>query len=222
MWKPPDMSSNEETNMAATPSSAAKKRIRSDTPPNAKTAKNITFGDDSGIVIDSPVFSPTNKPDQKKKKVIGDITTVATTTGSEPVVIPDRGESNMAAPIDGKQTGELTLKHSGVRTSSVSIEGDGDIGEIGEVNAEPTEGEHPIPTPKGNRQVPKSWTEIEKEITSKPKRGRPRKRALSVDPTKQSVDIYSMLVDIQSELSTSKKDSKQMNMELVNNLGCTK
>ena len=49
-------SSNEDSNMAATPASMQKKQICSD------------IGEDSGIVIDTPVFSPTNRPDLKMKK----------------------------------------------------------------------------------------------------------------------------------------------------------
>ena len=42
-------------------STTLKKRIRSATPPDGP--KNINFSEDSGIVLNGPIFSPTAKPD---------------------------------------------------------------------------------------------------------------------------------------------------------------
>ena len=51
-----------------TPTTILKKRIRSAAP--ADGPKNINFGDDSGIILDGPIFSPTAKPDLKKKRKV--------------------------------------------------------------------------------------------------------------------------------------------------------
>ena len=200
--------------MAETPRTALKKRIRSATPPDAP--KNINFGDDSGIVIEGPVFSPTAKPDQKKKKKEGEIMTLHVentrskptdgTTNNSKMATPDiskqqHGGDNEAKP-DGAgikaDTGPRILLQAR-RTRGVSW-------------PDSAEGEDPTKLPDDQVTVP---------IPKLPaRRGRLKKRTLSVDPVSTSKDIFAMLMDIRNEMDIQKEDNQTIKSEMVEDISC--
>ena len=204
--------------MAETPTTSQKKRIRSGTPPDQP--KNINFGDDSGIVLDGPRISPTAKPDLKKKKKQGeDATSTVVKPGSEPND-DSVDQNNMAAPTQGKQRsngegdeegekGELCEQNRGQRirlqARRTRTAGKAETGTDGEVGNDTAKGEGPIPLP-----IPKIPN----------RRGRPKKRTLSVDPIHNSRDVFAMLIDIKNELDIQKEDNLSIKSDMVNDISC--
>ena len=199
--------------MAETPITALKKRIRSATPPDAP--KNINFGEDSGIILDGPIFSPTAKPDLKKKKKGGD-NTMSQNDDSDTGSDPNNNKDKMASPTEHKQSDESSVVERGDLSTKSDKNAEissnpGGVGQRIRLHARRGKAGNK-PSGIDEESAPDEQTE------PKPRRGRPKKITLSVDPISSSRDVFSMLMDIRNELEIQKEVNLTIKGEMVSDI----
>ena len=155
---------------------------------------------------------------KKTKKGEGITTSPGDNTGSEPND-DSADQNNMAAPSECKQDDEKPVESTTDGASSLDKTTNG-IGQRIRLQARRSRNGKKAGLPGDDGE--ETATDDDNKTVPTPKipsrRGRPKKRTLSVDPVSTSRDVFSMLMEIRNELDIQKEDNHTIKSEMVKDI----